>query len=385
MRRQTVRGNRKARADLNGWARAVSATTACPGVVCQTADNAGVLAILNLTFPFFALVACGYLAARWGLLALSAIPGLNSFVLFFALPCMLYRFGASAPLAQLLDPQLALIYLFCGLLMVALCLLLTRRGAMGWNDAAFGALVAAFPNTGFMGVPLLVALLGQRAATPVIVSLLVDMVLTTSLCIALSRLGPHLPAAGSAGAPVPHGAHNAGAPGDVSAAQAARKALKGVVANPLPWAIFAGALVSWLQIVPPRPVTATVGLLADAASPVALFTIGAVLARSQLLARSDSAHDVPWQHYVPVALLKLFVHPALVFVVGSLAMAQGLALDPFALKVLVLLAALPSASNVVLLAERYGADSGRIARIIMFSTACAFFTFSGVVALMSGR
>ena len=145
-----------------------------------------VLAILTLTFPFFALVACGYLAARFGMLALTAIPGLNGFVLFFALPCMLYRFGASAPVAQLFDPGVALTYLLCGLLMVGLCLALTRRGSTGWNDAAFGALVAAFPNTGFMGVPLLVALLGSTAATPVIVSLMVDMVAISSLCLGLS-------------------------------------------------------------------------------------------------------------------------------------------------------------------------------------------------------
>jgi predicted permease len=322
-----------------------------------------VLAILTLTFPFFALVACGYLAARSGVLALSAIPGLNGFVLFFALPCMLYRFGASAPVAQLFDPGVALTYLCCGLLMVGVCLALTRRATMGWNDAAFGALVAAFPNTGFMGVPLLVALLGPGAATPVIVSLLVDMVFTTSLCIALSRLG--VPRAG--------------------AIQAASRALRGVAANPLPWAILAGALVSWLQVQMPKPITSTVGLLADAASPVALFTIGAVLARSQKLAQSDATHAVPWQATVPVAVLKLFVHPLLVFGVGTAVIALGLPLEPFALKVLVLLAALPSASNVVLLAERYGANSGLIARIILLSTASAFFTFSGAVALMSGR
>ncbi len=331
-----------------------------------------VLAIWTLTFPFFALVACGYLAARHGLLALGAIPGLNSFVLFFALPCMLYRFGASAPVAQLFDPGVALTYLLCGLLMVALCLFLTRRGRLGWNDAAFGALVAAFPNTGFMGVPLLVALLGQAAATPVIVSLLVDMVLTTSLCIALSRLGPHAVMGNAASA-------------EASAGRAALKALRSVAANPLPWAILLGALVSCLQLAVPRPVAATVGLLADAASPVALFTIGAVLARSRMLARTDQTHAVPWQATVPVALLKLLVHPLLVFGLGSLVMQLGLPLDAFALKVLVLLAALPSASNVVLLAERYGADSGRIARIILLSTVAAFFTFAGAAALMSGR
>jgi predicted permease len=58
-------------------------------------------------------------------------------------------------------------------------------------------------------------------------------------------------------------------------------------------------------------------------------------------------------------------------------------LDPFALMVMVLVAALPSASNVVILAEKFAADSGRIARIILVSTALAFVTFSGAVTLLT--
>ncbi len=58
-------------------------------------------------------------------------------------------------------------------------------------------------------------------------------------------------------------------------------------------------------------------------------------------------------------------------------------LDPFSLTVMVLVAALPSASNVSLLAERLGADNGRIARIILVTTVVAFFTFSSAVALMT--
>ncbi|WP_309684693.1 AEC family transporter, partial [Polaromonas sp.] len=131
------------------------------------------LSILLITFPFFALVLCGYVAARRRMLALDAISGLNGFVLYFALPCMLYRFGAGTPIAQLLDVSLVALYLLCALLMVALTVALSRKGLAGrpmsWNDAAFGALVAAFPNTGFMGVPLLVALLGAPAAGPTIV------------------------------------------------------------------------------------------------------------------------------------------------------------------------------------------------------------------------
>jgi len=139
------------------------------------------LDVLRVTFPFFALVLCGYLAARRKLLPFEAIPGLNGFVLFFALPCMLFRFGANTPIAQILDAGSFFMYLFCALTMVAFGVAVTLNKRIGWNDAAFGALVGAFPNTGFMGVPLLVALLGAAAAGPAIVTIVIDMVITTSL------------------------------------------------------------------------------------------------------------------------------------------------------------------------------------------------------------
>lgn len=320
------------------------------------------LHILSVTFPFFALVLCGYLAARRRMLPLEAIPGLNGFVLYFALPCMLYRFGATTPIAQLLDYSVFAIWLLCGLVMVGVTMAVTRNPRINWNDASFGALVAAFPNTGFMGVPLLVALLGPLAAAPTIVAMLVDMVVTTSLCIALSRLD---------------GADKHGM------AVALKNALRGMLTNPMPWAILLGGVASFIQLELPGPLNQTVGLLADAASPVALFTIGAVLARSQILIEQSGHPPIPPRDYVPVAVFKLVLHPLLVLLVGSGAIQLGVPLSRFALTVMVLAAALPSASNVSLLAERFGADNGRIARIILVSTAVAFLSFSAAVALMT--
>ncbi len=321
-----------------------------------------VLNILSVIFPFFALVLCGYLAARRRMLPLEAIPGLNGFVLFFALPCMLYRFGATTPIAQLLDASVFGVWLLCAFTMVVFTITVTLNKRIGWNDASFGALVAAFPNTGFMGVPLLVALLGAQAAGPMIVTITVDMVITTSLCIALSRLD---------------GADTHGM------AEAARNALKGMLFNPMPWAILLGGLASYIQLELPGPMTKTVWLLADAASPTALFTIGAVLARSQMLAAEHDHAPHPLSDYVSVAVYKLLLHPLLVLLVGGGAIQLGVPLARPALTVMVLVAALPSASNVSMLAERFGADNGRIARIILVSTAVAFLSFSAVVALMT--
>ncbi len=319
------------------------------------------LDVLQVTFPFFALVLCGYVAARIKVLPLEAIPGLNGFVLFFALPCMLFRFGASTPIGQLLDASVFLTYLLCALLMVTLAVATSLNRRIRWKDASLGALVAAFPNTGFMGVPLLVALLGSAAAGPTIVTILVDMVITTSLCLALAEWD----------AADEHGV-----------AVALRKAWMGMLKNPMPWAISLGAVFSWQNLELVGPVAKTVGLLGDAASPVALFTIGAVLARSQMLAHQRPHGPLPLADYLPVALFKLLLHPVLVWCVASTAQAMGVPLQPFALMVMVLVAALPSASNVSLLAERIGADNGRIARIILVTTAAAFLTFSAAVALL---
>lgn len=328
------------------------------GALSQLGDNPAMLDILFVTFPFFTLVLAGFVATYRGWLPLSAVPGLNSFVLYFAVPCMLFRFGANTPVPQLLNPLVFGVYLLCALVMVALTIALTKRGAIGWNDASLGALVAVFPNTGFMGVPLLTTLLGEASAGPVIATLSVDIVLTSSLCVGLSRLD----GAGS------HGVW-----------RATQQALSRAASNPMPWSIVLGALASHYDLALWGPVDQTVAMLANAASPVALFTIGAVLARSQI----NNAHRMPTSHYLPGTLLKLFVHPLLLWCIGMLARWAGLPLDAFTLTCIVLVACLPSASNVSLLAERFSADTGRIARIILVTTAAAFFTFSAAVALLT--
>ena len=137
---------------------------------------------------------------------------------------------------------------------------LTLNDRIGLKDAAFGALVAVWPNTGFMGVPLLVALLGPAAAGPVICSVLADLLVTSSLCIALSQASSSKDGASG------HGARTA-----------IFRTLRAAVSNPLPWSIALGAGFSLAGFQTSGPVNVVVQMLADSASPVALFTIGTVL------------------------------------------------------------------------------------------------------------
>jgi predicted permease len=316
------------------------------------------LTILGVTFPFFALVLAGYIAAKRGWLPLTAIPGLNGFVLYFALPAMLFRFGANTPMAQLLDGSVALLYTLSASVMVLLGMW-TLKKHHNWNESAFGTMAVAFPNTGYMGLPLLLSLFGPAAVGPAIVTIVVDLFFTSSVCIALSRLDQAQT----------HGARTA-----------LVQAIKSVFSIPLTWAIGLGALVSSQGWVIPEMLNQTVGLLAGAAAPVALFTIGTLLARPVPVSAQGWWH---WQRGgvdAVLVVLKLVVHPLVVVAMGWGLMYLGLPLTPTALMAVVLVAALPSASNSAVLAERFGADSARITRVILLSTALAFPSFSAWVA-----
>jgi len=311
-------------------------------------------AILAVTVPFFALVLAGYLAGRRHLLPESAIPGLNAFVLYFALPCMLFRFGLDTPIGEMLDPTVLAIYLASALVLVLFTVAFSLDEVVGLRDASFGALVAVFPNTGFMGIPLLVALFGAAVAGPMMTTMLIDIFITSSLCIALAQ------------------AHSAQQPAGGSARVAALRSLRGALSNPLPWSIALGGALGALGWRPAGPVEAVIKMLADAASPVALFTIGAVLWR----AGQHAHHRTAPSRFVPQALIKLLLHPLLVFAVALGARNAGATITDLQVVAITLTAALPSAANVAMLAERYGADNGRIARIIMTSTVLSFASFT---------
>ena len=310
---------------------------------------------LSVIVPFFAVILLGFLAARFRIVPMDSVPGLNGFVLYIALPAMLFQFGADTPAAQLLNPTTILVWLISGVLVLGLAATIGLSRRRGWLDASFGGLIAVLPNSGFMGLPLIAALRGDEASGPIVTTLLVDIVIMQSIALAISQQG------------------NEG-----NMTSRVRTSFTRVVANPMPWAIILGALWGTTGQSLFGPLDHVVVLLATAATPVALFTIGAVLARKNT---DTSTHDSTRRSVLTadvslLTALKLLLHPGLVWALGSLAIVTGLPLQQEDLLVLTLVAALPSAANAAMLAERLGADSSRIAAVILLSTVQGFATFS---------
>ena len=72
-----------------------------------------------------------------------------------------------------------------------------------------------------------------------------------------------------------------------------------------------------------------------------------------------------------ITAAKLFIYPALVwFVLGS-----WLALDPFLVICGVLLAAMPTATNAYLLAQRQGVGAEEVSAAVLFTTIIAAIAF----------
>ncbi|MGC4062833.1 MAG: AEC family transporter [Aquabacterium sp.] len=311
--------------------------------------------LLLLFVPFFALVLMGWAAARGRVLPLEGIATMNSFVLFFGLSAMVFRLGASGALVQDGLLGLLLAYGVAGGVITLLALTWSVRAGLARRDGGLVALVTAFPNTGFLGLPLLTGLLGPQAAGPIAATLIIDVLLLSSLCLAWAHS---------------HAAQDA--PGDdpAEAWHAAQASLKGALRNPLLWSMGLGMGVAWLGWRLPHPVDETARLLGLSATPTALFTLGAILARSQMQADASQPVQAIWAP----ALLKLCVHPLLVCAMGWGLQRIGVPLTASGLLTVTMAAALPSASNVSMLAEREGANTALVARVILWTTAAAILT-----------
>ncbi|MBL8377733.1 MAG: AEC family transporter [Burkholderiales bacterium] len=305
------------------------------------------LAILNVAAPFFALIACGTIASRLNLLPQNAIPALNTFVLYFALPCMMFRFMLETPFAQIINGRVFAAYMTAGLITFVIFVMTYRFAHMDRaQEAAYPGLAVSWSNWGYMGFALIPAFLGEEALPIIVAGGMADVFVLLSVGLAL---------AGSGGA---------------GAREIFVGSLLRVVRNPMIWAVVAGAAGSAAGLKLPAAPDQLVRLLGSAAVPVALFAIGVSLYRPGV--------PVLRAEVMLITGGKLLLHPYIVALVAAFMFG----LSHLEVQVLVLMAALPVAGSVFLFAERAGSESDSISGSILVSTALAFLSFSALVWAM---
>lgn len=301
------------------------------------------------TLPFFALIGLGYGAGRTGFFTPEATAYLTKFVFYFALSAMLFRFSANLSIGDIFDWPFVLAYLWGTLLVYLLATGVALIRKRGIEEAAVEAQCAVIGNVGFLGIPMLAMLLGQEAIPAIMMVLSVDLIVFGSLIVILIT--------GSRDGRMSLGI--------------LRTVGLGLLKNPMIVSIVLGLLVSSLKIPLPAPANEFLSILGAAATPGALFAIGASLA-------TKSAERVAVAGWLSFA--KLILHPVAV----AFAALVMLPVDPYAAGVMISAAALPVAGNVYILAQHYGVAPARVSASILISTAISVFTVSGVIAFVTG-
>ncbi len=297
------------------------------------------------TLPFFMLIALGYGSGVTKFFSEEATAYLTKFVFYFALSAMLFRFSANLSLANILDWQFVFAYLAGTTVVYLLANWIALRRGLPMAEAAVEGQCAVIGNVGFLGIPMLVLLLGEAAIGPVMMVLAVDLIVFGSLIVILIT-----------------GSRD----GRMSPKVLVTVAL-GLIKNPMIVSVSLGLLVSAYGLPIPDPVNDFLLLLGAAATPGALFAIGASLA-------SKSAERIAVAGWL--SLCKLVLHPAAV-AVAALFVFQ---IDAYAAGVMIAAASLPVAGNVYILAQHYGVAPSRVSASILISTAISVVTVSLVIA-----
>ncbi|MEO9573260.1 MAG: AEC family transporter [Tateyamaria sp.] len=306
------------------------------------------LAILFKTLPFFALIALGYWAGRTRFFTEEATAYLTKFVFYFALSAMIFRFSANLELAEVWDGKLVAAYL-CGTLAVYLiATAVARIRGLDLQTGAIEAQCAVIGNAGFLGLPMLALLFGPQAIGPVMLVLATDLIVFSSLIVILITIGRD---------------------GRMSLSILRTIAI-GLIKNPMIVAMTLGLTWAGLDIPIPAPMNDFLGILGGAATPGALFAIGASLASKS----TERIEIAAW-----LSFCKLVLHPLAVTIYAL----YIFDVEPFGAAMIIACAAMPVAGNIYMLAQHYGVAPQRVSAAILVSTALSVGSLTAVIAWIS--
>ncbi len=306
------------------------------------------LAVLSITAPIFILIGLGFFSARIGLVNREQARGMGAFVIHFALPALVFKALAERSLGEVLNWPYLGAYALASLSLFGFGLLLARRWrGQSLSQSAILAMGMSVSNSGFIGYPIAVMVIGPTAGLAMALGMLVENLLMVPLALALAEAGQQ----------------------QGRGLTVLRETVRRLLRNPLIIAIVLGLAMSLsglrLPLVPAR----VVEMLAAASAPVALFVIGATLYGMKI---GGMAADL-----AQTAIGKLILHPLLVFAALSLVPD----IDPLLMVAGLLFASAPMMSVFPILGQRFGLEE-RCAAALVGCTVLAFFSVSAVLALL---
>jgi malonate transporter len=308
--------------------------------------------VVGLVLPFFGLIFLGFFVARITRQPVGALGWMNTFIVYVALPALFFQLLAKTPFERLTEWT----FILGALLSTYTIFLIMFAGSMlfaGRNiaESTIKGLAAAYGNIGYMGPGLALLVFGPEAAVPVALIFCFENIVHFAVAPMMMALS-----GGEKSTPL----------------QLAWGVIRKIVLHPFIIATAVGVAAAYLQVRPPLPVERLLEYLSAAAAPCALFAMGVTLALRPL---KRVPHEL-----APIAVLKLILHPLVCYLVLSWV---GNFSDVWLFSA-VLLAALPTATNVFVLAQQYHVWVERASASILLTTCISVATVTGLLYLIKG-
>lgn len=311
------------------------------------------LAVLSVTAPVYLLIALGYLCVSRGLFARADMRLFGKYVLYIALPALIFNALSQRSLGEILNPVFIAAYAGGSLATLALGFLWARRvGGKPVTASAVVAMGVACSNSGFVGLPLVTQVFGANVAgLNLALAVIVENALLIPVAMALADSGLGEATGGSRA---------------LRWRAAFVQSLQSLARNPLVWSVVAGLLFSLLGLRLPAPIARGVGMLATSCSALALFVIGGTLVGFGLRGA--------WRDVSAIAVGKLLVHPLAVMVLVMVLPAMQRELQV----AVIMTSAVPMMSIYPILAQKHGQD-GMAASALLGTTIASFFTLTALL------
>lgn len=308
------------------------------------------LNVLNLALPFFLLIFLGYFSGLRAKLSKDGLAWMNFFVIYLALPALFFQLLSETPLEELVTFDFVAVTTFSTFSVFALSFSIAYwlQGSR-IPESTIKALAGSYSNIGYMGPGVTLAVLGAGAAVPTALILCFDTILLFILVPMMMSLG------GSK---------------SVRFGPLFFEIFKKIITHPFIIAVFAGILAAAIEFKPPVALDQTISFLRQAAAPCALFAMGVTIA---LQPTQRTAKELP-----VLLMIKLVVHPVLVFTL----MSWTGGFDGLWVSTAILMAALPPAANVYVLAEHYKAYAQRASTTVLYGTMASVVTLTTLIYLI---
>ena len=308
-----------------------------------------VIELLNLALPYFGLIFLGFACGRWQDIPETGLAWMDFFILYVALPALFYRILAKTPLEQLNNAPFIVATMTATFVMLAVSFAIAFVFIRSLADATIAALAGAYGNIGYMGPGLALATFGVQAAAPVALIFCFETLLFFSFVPFLMALAR---------------------PEGKRAGALAIEVVRKILLHPLLIATALGVISAVAQFEPPVALDRLLQFLQSAAAPCALFTLGVTVALRPF-GRAPSE--------VPVLLvIKLALHPLL-----ALVLLRSLGtFEPAWVATAVMMAALPPALSVFVLARQYGAWVQPASGAVLLGTLVSVVTVTSVMWLI---